>query len=80
MLLDFNNIYNAIYLFLAILAVIESRDPLIYALLLLDIIKRSVDLQNVIAAITTNASGLLKLAFLGFVIIYIFSIIAYSEF
>ncbi len=44
MMLDFNNIYNTVYFILTVLALIESDDPLIYAILLLDIVKRSLDL------------------------------------
>ncbi|EGR29039.1 hypothetical protein IMG5_164510 [Ichthyophthirius multifiliis] len=78
--LDIDNIYNAVYFIITILAVNKSEDPLVYAFLLLDIVKRSLDLQNVIAAITTNARNLLKFACLGLIILYIYAIIGYNNF
>ena len=55
-------------------------EPLIYSFVLLDIVKRSEDLQNVIQSITKNAANLLKFVFLGLIILYIYGIIAFQNF
>ncbi|EAR93160.2 cation channel family protein (macronuclear) [Tetrahymena thermophila SB210] len=74
---DKENIYNLCYL---IITGFAFSNNLIYAFLLLDIVKRSEDLQNVISSITKNALSLLKFSFLGLVIMYIYGIIGNQSF
>ena len=76
-LLDPENIYNLIYLAITLIAFYY---PLAYCVLLLDLIKRSEDLQNIIKAVTYNVGSLIKTALLGCAVIYIFSVIAYLQF
>ncbi|EGR33066.1 hypothetical protein IMG5_062440 [Ichthyophthirius multifiliis] len=78
--LDFENIYNCIYFLLTVFAVTLSEHAMIYGFLLLDIIKKSEDLQNVISSITTNAYNLLQFAFLGVIIIYTYAILGFTYF
>lgn len=75
--LDVENIYNLIYLSTTLVAFFY---PLAYSLLLLDLIKRSEDLQNIIRAVTLNWASLLKTLVLGAAVIYMFSVIGYLEF
>ncbi|KAL4442528.1 hypothetical protein ABPG74_006930 [Tetrahymena malaccensis] len=74
---DKENIYNLCYL---IITGFAFSNNLIYAFLLLDIVKRSEDLQNVISSITKNALSLLKFSFLGLIIMYIYGIIGNQSF
>lgn len=74
---DTENIYNLIYL---IITAFAFSNNLIYCFLLLDIVKRSEDLRNVISSITKNAQNLLKFSFLGLIIMYIYGIIGYNNF
>ena len=50
-------------------------NPKIYALLLLDIINRSEDLQNIIKSITLNKLNLIKFTFLGLVGLLLYGIL-----
>lgn len=50
-------------------------NPGIYALLLLDIINRSEDLQNIIKSITLNKLNLIKFTFLGLVGLLLYGIL-----
>ena len=63
-LLDIENIYNAIYLGMTIAA---YSTPEVYAFLMLDIVKRSDDLQNIIKAVTKNYNALLKITILALI-------------
>ncbi|CAD8133367.1 unnamed protein product [Paramecium octaurelia] len=74
---DFDNFYN-IWMFG--LTVYAFFNPYIYAVLLLDIIKRSEDLQNIIKSITSNGRNLAIFSFLGFIGLLIYAIIAFSDF
>lgn len=76
-LFDPENIYNLIYLAVTLIAFFY---PLVYCLLLLDLIKRSEDLQNIIKAVTLNVGSLVKTALLGAAVIYMFSVISYLRF
>ena len=76
--LDWENIYNMGYLFISIIAF--AVHPLIYSLLLLDFVKRSEDLKNVIRAVTLNYKQLIKTLILGLIIIYLYSIIGFVNF
>ena len=75
---DWENIYNMGYLFISIIAF--AVHPLIYSLLLLDFVKRSEDLKNVIRAVTLNYKQLIKTLILGLIIIYLYSIIGFVNF
>jgi hypothetical protein len=77
MLIDFNNIYNICYLAITVLA---FNEPLFYSILLLDIIKRSGALQNIIKAITLNVINICKFSLLGIIVMYIYGIIGYLYF
>lgn len=74
---DKENLYNLLYLAITALA---FENKLIYCFLLLDIIKQSVELQNVISSITKNTMNLLKFIFLGIIIMYIYGIFGYYDF
>jgi hypothetical protein len=73
---DHNFVYSSIYF---IMSVIGNIYVLFYCLLLLDIIRRSADLVNVLKAITMNWKQLLLTLVLGAIVIYLFSIIAFLE-
>lgn len=75
--LDYDNLYNLVYLTFTVLA---FNNPYFYCLMLLDLIKRSRILQNIIRAVTDNWKQLFKLLILGLVIVYIFAAWAYTEF
>ena len=76
-LFDMENIYNLAYLAITLVAFFN---PLVYCLLLLDLIKRSEDLQNIIKAITLNVGSLLKTAILGAAVLFMFSIVGFLQF
>ncbi|EGR29612.1 hypothetical protein IMG5_152130 [Ichthyophthirius multifiliis] len=71
--------YN-LFFFVFSLVAFNSKGPLIYGLLLLDIIKRSSSLQNIIKSITRNLKNLFLFSYLGCIIMYIYGIWAYSSF
>ncbi len=48
--------------------------------MLLDVIKRSEDLQNIIKSITQNLKNLAKFAFFGLVLLYNFGILGFLYF
>ena len=75
---DWENFYNMGYLVISIIAF--AIHPLIYSILLLDFIKRSEDLKNVIRAITLNYKQLIKTVILGLIIVYLYSIIGFVSF
>ncbi|TNV75002.1 hypothetical protein FGO68_gene1011 [Halteria grandinella] len=62
------------------LTVYAFFNPYIYAVILLDIIKRSEDLQNIIKSITSNGRNLAIFTFLGFIGLLVYAIIAFSNF
>ncbi|CAD8173112.1 unnamed protein product [Paramecium octaurelia] len=74
---DFDNFYNICIFGLTVYAFFN---PYIYAVLLLDIIKRSEDLQNIIRSITSNGRNLAIFSFLGLIGLLIYAIIAFSNF
>lgn len=74
---DFENIYNLLYL---VITAYSFNNHLLYSFLLLDIVKRSEDLQNVISSITTNVFNLIIFSLLGIIIMYIYGIIGYQSF
>lgn len=85
MLLDFDNFYNVKYIFINqicifILTCYAFLNPYIYAILLLDIVKRSEDLQNIIKSITSNGKNLAIFSFLGFIALLLYAIIAFNNF
>ncbi|CAD8087418.1 unnamed protein product [Paramecium sonneborni] len=74
---DFDNFYNICIFGLTVYAFFN---PYIYAVILLDIIKRSEDLQNIIKSITSNGRNLAIFSFLGLIGLLIYAIIAFSNF
>ncbi|KAM3134788.1 hypothetical protein pb186bvf_013113 [Paramecium bursaria] len=76
-ILDFDNFYNLCIFGLTCYAFF---DPYIYTVLMLDIIKRSEDLQNIIKSITQNARNLLKFSFLGLVGLILYGVLTYNFF
>ena len=77
MLFDSENIYNLLYLAITLIAFFY---PLVYCVLLMDLIKRSEDLQNIIKAVTLNVGSLIKTAILGSAVLFMFSVVGYLEF
>ena len=74
---DFECVYNLIYF---IISVLSWEWPLLYSVLLLDLVKRNNDLKNILRSITLNGKQLLLTTFLGVIFLYIFSIIAFLNF
>ncbi|KAL4446650.1 hypothetical protein ABPG74_005588 [Tetrahymena malaccensis] len=70
---DFENFYHACYLAITI-AGFFLKGPLIYGILLLDIIKRSHQLQQIIKSITQNLYNIFIFTYLGVIVMYIFGI------
>lgn len=77
LLSDYECIYQIIYFFISCLALVT---PLFYAILLIDIIKRSSDLKEVLRVVSHNYKKLLKIVFLALIVIYIYSIIGMIAF
>jgi len=75
---DKDNLYNLIYLCVSIIAF--ATTPLVYSILLLDIVKRSDDLQNIIKAITHNLTQLVKAVVLGLIVMYFYAIISFTAY
>ncbi|CAG9333740.1 unnamed protein product [Blepharisma stoltei] len=75
--LDFQAAYSTIYL---IISIFSNRFFLLYCILLLDIIKRSEDLANILKSITLNLKQLIYTTILGIISIYIFTVIAFASF
>ncbi len=82
MICHFKNFYNLIYFFVCVSTwfLRFEYQVIIYAFLLLDIIEKSDDLQNIIKSITINARQLTKLIGLGFCILYIYGSIVFVFF
>lgn len=76
-LLDYENLYNLLYLAITVIAFIN---PYYYSLMLLDIIKRSRILQNIIRAVTENWVQLAKLGVFTIIVLYIFAFIVYVRY
>lgn len=76
-LFDFENVYNLGYLAVTIVAYFY---PLVYCILLLDSVKRSDDLKNIIKAVTMNVGSLVKTALLGGSVLFMFSVLAFLKF
>lgn len=76
--MDNQNLYNFAYLAVSITAYVTH--PLVYSILLLDIVKRSEDLQNIIRSITYNLSNLIKTIILGLIVMYFYAIIGFVVF
>ena len=73
-IIDEENLYNFIYLIITLMT-FQSR--YVFSILLLDVIKRSEDLQNIIKSITMNTMSLLKTVFLGLIILYVFATLGF---
>lgn len=76
-LFDTESLYNLIYLLISILS---WKWPLLYSILLLDLIKRNEDLKNILRSITLNSKQLLLTTLLAIIVIYIFTIISFLSF
>ena len=76
-LLDYENLYNLLYLAITVIAFIN---PYYYSLMLLDIIKRSRILQNIIRAVTENWVQLAKLGIFTIIVLYIFAFISFVRY
>jgi len=75
---DPENFYNLCYLAVSIIAFFTTS--LVYCILLLDIVKRSDDLQNIIKSITYNITNLIKTILLGLIVIYFYAILSFVYF
>ena len=75
--LDFECVYNLCYF---IISILSWEWTLLYSILLLDLIKRNNDLKNILKSITLNGYQLFLTTFLGVLVIYIFSIVAFLYF
>ncbi|EGR33287.1 hypothetical protein IMG5_057100 [Ichthyophthirius multifiliis] len=73
LLIDKDNFYHLIYLLITIVA-FNIYGPIVYAFLLLDIVKRSQNLKNIIRSITENLYNIFIFAYLGLIIMYIYGI------
>jgi inositol 1,4,5-triphosphate receptor type 1 len=60
------------------ITVFAFTNPYIYAVLLLDVVKRSEDLQNIIRSITVNLNNLAKFGFLGLVGLLLAAIVGFN--
>lgn len=69
-MLDFENLYNLGYLIITIFTI---QYPLALCILLLDIIKQSDDLKNIMKSITMNFSMIISTMSLTIMIIYVFT-------
>jgi len=76
-MMDVNIIYNYLYITCAIIALYE---PVFYPFMLLDIIKQTPELMNILRSITKNYRQLLLTSCLGGILIYLFSIISFIHF
>ena len=72
------NYYNLGYLVLSLAARIVH--PLFYSILLLDILKSSEDIQNIVKSVTLNLKQLFRAFLLGAIIMYLYAIIGYLYF
>lgn len=75
---DLENFYNLVYVLFSLLA--TCLHPLFYAALLLDIIKTSEDLRNIIRSVTLNLTQLFKTCVLGGIVMYFYAILGYLYF
>lgn len=73
----FENAYNLVLLTLSLLSI---KYPIMYGVLLLDIFKRSKDLQNIIKSVTHNWNQFLKTNMILLIVMYIFALIAFFFF
>lgn len=73
----FENAYNLALLTLSLLSI---KYPIMYGVLLLDIFKRSKDLQNIIQSVTHNWNQFLKTNMILLIVMYIFALIAFFFF
>ena len=76
-IIDQENFYTIIYLALSIWAIIN---PFVYPFLLLDVVKNSDDLQNVIKSVTQNFRTLYKTVILGLIVLFLFATVGFAFF
>lgn len=74
---DFQASYSSIYMIISYFAL---EWYMLYSILLLDIIKRSDDLINILKSITLNYKQLIYTMILGIIIVYLFTIIGFIYF
>lgn len=74
---DSDNVYNFAYLCISLVALSE---PIMYAFLLFDYVKRSEDLSNVIKSVTQNIILIFKTMLLGLIVMYLYAVIGYNFF
>ena len=72
--------YNSFNFILVVLSITAIFQPIIWAVLLLELIKQSSDMQNIIKAITINKAQLIKTIILATIVMFIYSIIAFVYF
>jgi hypothetical protein len=68
---DSDNVYNFAYLCISLVALSE---PIMYAFLLFDYVKRSEDLSNVIKSVTQNIILIFKTMLLGLIVMYLYAV------
>lgn len=74
---DSDNVYNFAYLCISLVALSE---PIMYAFLLFDYVKRSEDLSNVIKSVTQNIILIFKTMLLTLIVMYLYAVIGYNFF
>lgn len=72
--------YFLFYAIMFVLTVLALIQPIFWGILLLEIIKRNSDMQNIVKSITINWAQLLKTAFLSIIVMYIYATIAFTYF
>lgn len=70
---DNENFYHLCYLSVTV-AGFYLEGPLVYGILLLDVVKRSASLKQIIKSITQNLRNIFIFAYLGVVVMYIYGI------
>lgn len=76
-LTDYEVLYNLVYF---VISVASAYYHLCYPILLLDLVKRSYQLQNVLKSISNNFSLLLKTIILGLTVLYLYSVFGFVYF
>ncbi|KAK2709545.1 inositol 1,4,5-trisphosphate receptor-like isoform X2 [Artemia franciscana] len=75
---NYELVYHFLYLVVSLVGLIIH--PFCYAFLLLDVIYREETLKNVIQSVTKNGRSIILTAALGFVLVYLFSIVGFIFF
>lgn len=77
LIFDIECVYNLVYL---IISILSWSWPLLYSVLLLDLIKRNDDLKNILRSITLNSYQLILTTLLAIIIVYCFTIVSFLSF